>query len=229
MNCILSIDQDVSFYEAAVTNWGKYDISVFRVETVQEAIRNLKQNNDYLFVGINEDSVPDFFILLPILRDVTDIPILVISYTYTIEKNTKAISLGADLYHHNHTHAKENVALALEFIKAQNRRARQSQNQIDILIFEDIILSLSRRKVYVNENEISLGKKEFEILRYLMLNQTYIVEHKRLLRDIWGEHYGENDTDILWRTINRLRNKLSKDLSEKDYIKIERGVGYMIV
>ena len=50
----------------------------------------------------------------------------------------------------------------------------------------------------------------------------------RLLNEIWGEHYIERDADVLWRTVNRLRIKLSKNHPIGDIIKIERGVGYVL-
>ena len=227
MECILSVDNDITSHEKAVAEWKKYGISIKRVDTMHEAIKQLNESGNYLFVGINEDAIPDFMTMLPILRDVTEIPIFVMSSEYTIDKNVRAMSLGADAYDHYNTQPKQNVLLALEILKAQKRWAKRPFSQLEVLAYGEIILSKPRRKVFVNDVEVSLGKKEFDILRYLMMNYGCVVEHKQLLEEIWGESYIEKDTDVLWRTINRLRVKLSEKYPAHEYIKIERGVGYI--
>ncbi|MCL2030803.1 MAG: winged helix-turn-helix domain-containing protein, partial [Oscillospiraceae bacterium] len=62
---------------------------------------------------------------------------------------------------------------------------------------------------------------------YLMENSGCVVEHRQLMEEIWGKAYNEKDTDILWRTINRIRTKLSEIYPGNEYIRIERGVGYV--
>ena len=227
MEGILAVAKDIDVHKKAVAEWAKYGISVQRVETMHDAIKQLKQSSNYLFVGIDEDSIPDFMSILPVMRDMTDLPIFVISSNYTIEKNVKALSLGADMYDNFHVQSKHNVLIAMEVLKAQNRWAKRTQKKLEVFVYGDVILSKPRRKVYVNEIEVLLGRKEFDILRYLMANYGCVVEHKQLLREIWGENYSEKDTDVLWRTVNRLRAKLSEKYPVHEYIKIERGVGYV--
>lgn len=225
MDLILAIDKDVEVHEKAVAKWAPYGISIERVETIQEAIAQLKQKDDYLFVAINEDTNPDFMSMLPILRDVTDTPIFIMSSTFTTEKQVKAMSLGADTYDHYHTETNHNVLLGLELLKAQNRQ-KQVNNNLSVLVEGDIILSESRRSVFVRDSKVSLTKKEFDILYYLMCNKGRIVTHVQLLQKVWGEEYNESDTTVLWRTVNRLRSKLSNVKGAKNYIKVERGIGY---
>lgn len=227
MGCMLGVDGDTSVYEREAAEWAKYGVSILRVKTMHEAIKMIKQGDDYIFIGINEDSVPDVMLMLPILRDMTDTPIYILSSTYTIDKKVMAMSLGADIYDQYNEHTRKNVLLALEILKTQNRWANRPQNQLEVLVCRDIILSKTRRKVFVEDAEIILGRKEFDILRTLMANYGRVVEHKQLLQEIWGENYSERDADVLWRTINRLRVKLSKKNPASDYIKIERGVGYV--
>ena len=227
MEGILAIDKDLAVHEKAVAQWAKHGISIKRVETMHEAIRQLKQSDNYLFVGINEDTVPDFMSMLPLMRDVTDIPIFVMSSSYTIDKNVRAMSLGADVYDNFYANSEHNVLMGLEVLKAQSRWAKRAHKKLEVYVYGDVILSKRRRKVYVNDFEVSLGRKEFDILQFLMANYGCVVEHKRLLQEIRGENYSEKDTDVLWRTVNRLRVKLSEKYPAREYIKIERGVGYV--
>ena len=227
MDCILSIDKDTAIHEKTAAEWGKYGISVIRVDTMQKAIKQLTLKGNYLFIIINEDTIPGFITKLSTLRNITDTPIFVMSSTYTVEKTVKAMSNGADAYGRLPDQPKHNVLLALEVLKAQERWAKRPHRPLDILIHGEIILSKTRRKVFVNDFEVSLGKKEFDILETLMSNYGCVMEHKQLLEEIWGETYSEKDADVLWRTINRLRVKLSEQYPVHEYIKIERGVGYV--
>ena len=91
-----------------------------------------------------------------------------------------------------------------------------------------IILSPSRRSVIINSVEVDLQKKEFDILHYLMSNSECILTHSQILHRIWGDK-DEIDNNVIWRTINRLRNKLSKLSPKIDFIKVERNVGYKFI
>ena len=227
MERILAIDTNVAVHEEQTEEWAKYGIGTQLVNTMNNAINKLINGDEFLFVVINEDTTSDFLKQLPIMRDATDLPIFVVTSEYTIDKKITAMSLGADVYDPFVSYAKKTVLLTLETLKVQNRWAKRPQKQLAILTGEDIILSQLRRKVFVKDNEVSLAKKEFDILRCLMANSGCVVEHKQLMEEIWGRDYNEKDTDILWRTVNRIRTKISRIYPDNEYIKIERGVGYI--
>jgi DNA-binding response OmpR family regulator len=229
VNTILAVDINIAVHEHQSAEWAKYGINTLRVDSMHEAISLLVRSDEFFFIAINEDSIPDFMLQLRIMRDVTDIPVFVLTSSYTIDKKIKAMNYGADAYDPFNAYAKDNVLSALELIKAQNRWAKRKHTPMPVLVGGSIILSQSRRKVFVENTEISLTKKEFDILRYLMVNSGHVVTHVRLLQNVWGEEYSETDTEVLWRTINRLRNKLSKASSADGYIKVERGVGYQFL
>ena len=95
-----------------------------------------------------------------------------------------------------------------------------------LLVSGDIVLSQPRRAVFVNDTQLSLTKKEFDILQMLMSESGNAVTHTKLLKKIWGIEYGEADVNVLWRTVDRLRGKLLKEAPKKRYIQAVRGVGY---
>jgi DNA-binding response OmpR family regulator len=223
---ILAVDTNVAVHEEQTKEWAKYGIGTQRVNTMHDAVDRLVKGGEFLFVVINEDTIFDFMKQLPVMRDATDLPIFVVTSAYTIDKKIRAMNLGADVYDPFVSYTKKTVLLALETLKVQNRWSNRAQKQVAILTGGDIILSQLRRKVFVKNTEVSLAKKEFDILRYLMANSGCVVEHKQLMGEIWGKDYNEKDTDILWRTINRIRTKLSGVYPDNGYIRIERGVGY---
>lgn len=91
------------------------------------------------------------------------------------------------------------------------------------ILIRDMTLSPLHKTIIIGNTPVKITRKEFDILYYLISNSDRTVTHKELLTTIWGAEF-ENDTQLLWRAMNRLRNKLSEDNDK--YIKIERGVGY---
>jgi DNA-binding response OmpR family regulator len=80
------------------------------------------------------------------------------------------------------------------------------------------------RRVYAGDDEINLTKKEFEVLRLLLLHSDKVVPRGRLISEVWGEQwYGSTRTlDV---TIGRLRQKL-EDAGLADQVVSVRGVGF---
>ena len=153
------------------------------------------------------------------------------SSNYTAEKRLMAINGGADSYDPS-CGTEYSVLAALEMLKIHSKRAqnqtkapRTAQQIPNILTGGDIILSPQRRSVHVKNSELHLTKKEFGILQCLMSGGGNVVTHTQLLHKVWGDEYGENDVDVLWRTVDRLRGKLAK-ASDAKHIRIKRGIGY---
>jgi DNA-binding response OmpR family regulator len=227
MDVILAVDSDVNVNKNQSAEWAKYDIDTVRVDTVGEALMLLARGKDYFFIAVNEDSVPDFLSWIPLLRDATNLPIFVITSSYTVVKKIAALNSGVDVYEPFNSLAQDNVLAAFAQIKAHNRRANLPQKQSSLLVFGNVILSANRRVVFVNNNKVYLNKKEFDLLRYLMENDGCAVTHETLLESVWKDN-GESGPDVLWRTIDRLRRKLA-EASFVGQIQTERGIGYRFI
>jgi len=227
MEQILAVDKNINLHEEQTKEWAKYGINTQRVSTMNEAIKKIAKGGDFILVAINEDTISDFMDQLPIMRDITELPIFVVTSSYTIDKKIRAMNLGADNYEPFVPYTKQGVLLTIETLKLRNRWAKRPQRETAVLIGGDIVLSRLRRKVFVGDSGVSLSKKEFDILHYLMQNSGCVVEHGQLMREIWGEEYSEKDVDVLWRTVNRIRSKLSETHSGSECIRVERGVGYV--
>jgi len=226
MNTILAVDKDAVIHERETAEWLKYGIDALRVDTMTEAISLLVHRDDFLFVAINEDTIPGFMLQMRIMRDVTKLSIFVITSNYTIEKKLKAMDCGADVYDHFNAYIKNNVISALALLKAKKRRAKLMPKSLRILTGGDIILSPLRRSVFIKDVKVSLTKKEFDVLHCLMAVNGHVVTHARLIRKVWRYESEWTDTDVLWRTVDRLRGKLAETSPTNEYIIIERGVGY---
>ena len=96
----------------------------------------------------------------------------------------------------------------------------------DILKFEDIEINKKTREVTSEGHLCELTLKEFELLVYLMENQSRVVTRDELLNQVWGYEY-DGETRTLDMHIRTLRQKLGEKGSY--CIKTVRGVGYRLV
>lgn len=102
-------------------------------------------------------------------------------------------------------------------------RVKNILKRLDLRVeFKDIIIDEKSRKAYINESELSLTLKEFELLKYLVKNKKTCISKEELLKNIWGANISSRTLDI---HINTLRNKL-KDCAK--YIITIRGIGYRL-
>jgi DNA-binding response OmpR family regulator len=226
VSIILAIDKDLNVYEQQTAEWAKVGISIIRADTMHDAIIRLINGDEFLFVAINEDTIPDYTVQIPIMRDVTNLPIFVITNSYTNQKKINAISLGVDVYDLFNKLAKDNVLGALESLKLQNKWPKRTSTTLPLLVGGDVILSPSRQCVFVKGVEISLTKKEFNVLEYLMTNKNQYLTHTQILRKVWGYENEDASHDLIWNTIKRLRKKMKVSKGSLDYIESKREIGY---
>jgi len=94
-------------------------------------------------------------------------------------------------------------------------------------IFEHrgLVLDIGRHEVFLNDMQIELTLKEFELLKKLMENAGKVILRNTLLDEVWGYGYG-GETRTLDMHIRSLRQKLNDDSSSSGYISTVRGVGY---
>jgi two-component system, OmpR family, KDP operon response regulator KdpE len=154
------------------------------------------------------------------IRKISDVPILVISVLRTQEEKVQAFDVGADDYLVKPFGIQE----LLSRIHALRRRVAGSE---PVPPFEsaDLKIDFERRRVNVGDRPVHLTPSEFELLRYLALNEGKPVSHHTLLRSLWGsEHISE--IQRLRVTINQLRRKIELDPERIRYIHTEHQFGY---
>ena len=97
---------------------------------------------------------------------------------------------------------------------------RNEKEEAKSLEFKEIALDVESFKAQVNDKEIELTYKEFEIIHLLMKNKNKVISRQSLLDEIWGKEY-KGDTRVLDSHIKNLRKKLNIP-----YIKTLKGIGY---
>jgi len=86
-------------------------------------------------------------------------------------------------------------------------------------------MDLVRHEVFCNDEKIALTPKEYDLLRYLMVNRGKMLTHRQILGEVWGTAH-RDDTQYLRVYIGQLREKLEEYAPLNDLIVTEPGVGY---
>lgn len=146
-------------------------------------------------------------------------PILVLTGEMTIPKKVTALDSGADDYLTKPFHMNELLARIRALLRRQSE-----QTTSNILEIGDLQLDLIKKSVKRGEKEITLKRKELQILEYFMRNPGKIISRNMLLEHIWDSAYESfgNTVDV---HVNYLRNQIDKPFDKK-LIKTIYGLGY---
>ncbi|WP_020483331.1 response regulator [Methylomonas sp. MK1] len=158
------------------------------------------------------------------LRLWSKLPVIVLSARDQENDITQALDNGADDYL---TKPFGNAEL-LSRIKALLRRVTApAANEQMSFQAGDLIVELSKRRLFVGEREVHLTPLEFRLLAELVRNAGFVVTHRQLLEKVWGPSYVEH-SHYLRIYMGQLRHKLEADPTRPRYLLTEAGVGYRL-
>lgn len=155
------------------------------------------------------------------LRSQTEIPIVIIAPPELENECLKSLSHGSDDYFLVPLNKDKLFAQLNAIAKRQEIVARTAEP----ISVGELHLDFSRRRVYLKNKLLDLTRKEYDLLRTLVLNRGQVMTHQQLLSKVWGPEY-VNETQYLWVNISRMRRKLEPNKDSPRYIHNEQGVGY---
>jgi two-component system KDP operon response regulator KdpE len=192
----------------------------------QEAVRSLRdQLPDLILLDV---MLPDLdgFEVLTTVREVSDVPVIMLTAKGEEDDRVRGLELGADDYVTKPFSPRELVSR----VKAVLRRARalKSGNQGPIEVDERLKIDFERRQVWVEGQEVKLRPTEYRLLYHLVQNKGLVLTHDQILVKVWGYEY-RDEPHYVRLYVNYLRKKLEADPAKPRYILTERGVGYRFV
>ena len=155
------------------------------------------------------------------IRQISEIPIIVLSVKGEEKTKVEALDAGADDYVTKPFGMDELLAR----VRATLRRAPTEKKEETELEIGDFSINLSSYKVSVRNTEVHLTPKEFELLTYLLKNHGKVLTHRNLLGAIWGGNFTEQ-TEYLRVFVGNLRKKIESNPAQPQYILTEPWVGY---
>ncbi|REG91624.1 response regulator transcription factor [Flavobacterium aquicola] len=144
-------------------------------------------------------------------------PILFLTAKDTIQETIEGLKAGANDY--------IKKPFSFDELVERIRIHFRNENQNDVLSLGRIKIMLSKHQVIVNDQEVPLTQREYELLAYLMKNKGKVCTRNEIINDVWDIHF-EYDTGVIDVFINAIRKKLNLNKDE-DLIKTIRGVGYI--
>ena len=157
------------------------------------------------------------------LRHESDLPIIMLTAKDDVSDKVMGLDMGADDYMTKPFAIEE--LLARIRVGLKKRRASSAETASTALVAGPLRLDPASYAVSWNGTSISLTKKEFDLLRYLMAHKGQAVTRDTLLSDVWGYDYA-GDTNVVDVYVRYLRHKIDEPLGIKTLHTI-RAVGYM--
>jgi DNA-binding response OmpR family regulator len=146
--------------------------------------------------------------------------IIIVSAKNSLEDKLKGLEIGSDDYLTKPFHLSELMARIKSIIR---RRNFKGNNEI---IFNEIKVLPDARQVFVNDKEIVLTGKEFDLLIFFLSNKGRVIPKDSIAEHLWGDYMDQADSfDFIYTHIKNLRKKLVQH-GAKDYLNTVYGIGY---
>lgn len=163
------------------------------------------------------------FEVCQMIREFSNVPIIMLTAKGEDMDKILGLDYGADDY----ITKPFNILEVKARIKAIMRRMepKNTDKNQKIVVVGDLKLDCESRRVYVENKEINLTAKEFDVLELLVFNPNKVYSRESLLNLVWGADY-PGDVRTVDVHIRRLREKIEENPSEPKYVHTKWGVGY---
>ncbi len=200
---------------------------------VVEAFRGMQA------IQVMRDQMPDLIILdvmmpdldgfevLKIIREVSTVPVIMLTAKGEEDDRVKGLELGADDYVTKPFSPRELVSRVKAVLR---RNETASGSPRDVMQIDDRLkIDFGRREVWVGSELVKLRPTEYRLLFHLVQNAGWVLTYDQLLSKVWGYEYRDEPHYVRLYINNYLRQKLEEDPANPKYLLTERGVGYRFV
>ena len=185
----------------------------------EEVIARLNLYPNMILLDINMPGM-DGLELCKVIRDHVTCPILFLTARITEQDKINGLRAGGDDYIIKPFSLQELTAR----IEAHLRRDGRNKRPPEVVTSQGLIINLSARNVFWNEQELSFSKREFDIIEFLSSNQNQVFDKERIYEAVWG-YDAEGDSSVVKEHIRKIRAKF-RDITGHDYIETVWGMGY---
>lgn len=168
----------------------------------------------------------DGFEALKIIREISSVPVIMLTAKGEEEDRIRGLELGADDYITKPFSPRELVSRVRAVLRRTESASGRTHGPIEV--DERLKLDFDRHEVWVEDQLVQLRPTEYRLLYHLVQNAGWVISHEQLLAKVWGYEY-RDEPHYVRLYINYLRKKLEKEPSNPKYILTERGVGYRFI
>lgn len=228
MKRILIVDDEEHILELLEYNLEQEGYEPIKADTGEKAIEILEKEEvdlvllDWMLPGINGIDV------LKNIRSsdkINKLPVILLTAKGDEISKVVGLEVGADDYLTKPFSIHELFARIKAVLRRSDSSYGKNEDKEGKLVIDNLEINPSRRTVKVNDKQVELSFKEFELLYLLAKNRGIVFTRNQLLERIWGYDYvGETRTvDV---HVSNLRKKIESDESHPVFIKTVRGMGY---
>lgn len=218
---ILVVDDEEDLCEILKFNLEMEGYQVDTANSAEEALKLELTRYDLLLLDVMMGEISGFKMarMMKQNKDTANIPIIFITAKDTENDTITGFNLGADDYISKPFSLREVILR----VKAVLRRTGSAQtDNEEKLTYKGLVIDIPKKKVTINDEEISLTKKEFEILLFLLQNQGRVFSREDILARVWHD-----EVYVLDRTIDVNITRLRKKIGEYGQRIVTRlGYGY---
>ena len=225
-------------YRILVVDDERRMVGFIRLNLEQDGFEVIEAYNGTQALERLRDSLPDLILLdvmmpdidgfevLRMIREISQVPVIMLTAKGEENDKVKGLELGADDYVTKPFSPRELVSR----VKAVLRRGSTFEEDEEGVIEVDdrLKIDFSRREVWVDDELVKLRPTEYRLLYHLVQNAGWVLTHDQILTKVWGYEY-RDEPHYVRLYINYLRKKIEEDPSNPEYILTERGVGYRFV
>jgi two-component system KDP operon response regulator KdpE len=231
-------DLNTRKYRILVVDDEKRMVGFIRLNLEQDGFIVIEAYNGSQALDRMRDSLPDLILLdvmmpdmdgfevLQTIREISAVPVIMLTAKGEENDKVKGLELGADDYVTKPFSPRELVSR----VKAVLRRGATLDDDESgrIEVDQRLQMDFGRHEVWVDGELIKLRPTEYRLLYHLVKNAGWVLTHDQILTKVWGYEY-RDEPHYVRLYINYLRKKIEVDPGNPNYILTERGVGYRFV
>jgi two-component system KDP operon response regulator KdpE len=168
----------------------------------------------------------DGFEVLRTIREVSQVPVIMLTAKGEEDDRVRGLELGADDYITKPFSPREMVSRVRAVLRRTETTTSATHGLIEV--DEHLKINFDRREVWLDGEQVQLRPTEYRLLYYLVQNAGWVLTHDQILAKVWGYEY-RDEPHYVRLYINYLRKKIEADPANPKYILTERGVGYRFV
>ncbi|MDD2498658.1 MAG: response regulator transcription factor [Desulfitobacteriaceae bacterium] len=223
MQRILVVDDEENIVQLIEYNLKKAGFETLSAYDGQKALRLIhKEKPDLVILDVMLPAMDGFDVVKELRKD-SSIPILMLTARTEEFDRVLALELGADDYLTKPFSIRELVARVKAILRRVNPETKTEVKKI--ITAGPVSIDIERYQVFLNDIEVQLTVKEFELLKLLVQNKGRVFSREKLLEILWDyDYYGDTRTiDVHMR---HLREKIEPDPGNPQNLITVRGVGY---
>jgi len=225
-------------YRILVVDDEKRMVGFIRLNLEQDGFEVIEAFNGSEALERLRDSLPDLILLdvmmpdidgfevLRMIREISQVPVIMLTAKSEEDDKVKGLELGADDYVTKPFSPRELVSRVKAVLRRGSTFEEDEEGVIDV--DDRLKIDFGRREVWVGGELVKLRPTEYRLLYHLVQNAGWVLTHDQILTKVWGYEY-RDEPHYVRLYINYLRKKIEKDPSNPEYILTERGVGYRFV